>query len=320
MIKNDLKLLIIMSLSTIFLSILNYSSVIKSLSTSKLATTQIKQAARQVKLEESNKTETDFWEKIKEIEFDYSNQTNDSQTSEITTLLEPVQKPTIKSKVVKKKQEKPLTRFLLVGDSIMYTFGIEFENAAKNSKFKFDNIKIESRYSTGLNRIDFFDWYARTSDLIYQYDPDAIIVLFGGNDDQIILDKNGKYRAKLTPKWKAAYEERVKRYAFLLNESSVRKVYWIGHPTSSMPRHRKFLSIANQIYQKVSQNYSKIKFVDNWDTFAVNGNFTAIVANKSGKKGRVRSKDVYHFTNHGAKILVDNLIEIMNNDGVLQKK
>ncbi len=325
MIKNDFKFLMIVSFSTIFLTIFNYPSVIKSLSTSKLATTQIKQAARKVKLEESNKTETDFWEKIKEIEFNYNNQTNnnqnnESQTSEKTTLLETVQQAKIESTEVKKKQQKPLTRFLLVGDSIMYTFGIEFENAAKKYNFKFDKIKIESRYSTGLNRIDFFDWYARTSELIYKYNPDAIVVLFGGNDDQIILDKDGKYRAKLTPKWKAAYEQRVKRYAFLLNESSVRKVYWIGHPTSSIPRHRKFLSIANQIYQKVSQIYPKIKFVDNWDTFAVNGNFTAIVANKSGKKGRVRTKDVYHFTNHGAKILVDKLIETMNNDGVLQKK
>jgi len=318
--QNDLNFLIIASLSTIFLTIFNYPSVIKSLSYSKLATTQIKQAARQFKLKDADKTEIDFWESIKEIEFDYRNQNTESNTTEKTRLLEPVQQPTIKSREVKKKKEKPLTKFLLVGDSIMYTFGIEFDNVAKKSKFKFDKIKIESRHSTGLNRIDFFDWYARTYELIYQYNPDAIVVLFGGNEDQIILGKDGKYRAKLTPEWKAVYEERVKKYAFLLNESSVRKVYWIGHPTSSIPRHRKFLSIVNHIYQKVSLTYPKIKFIDNWDTFAVNGNYTAIVANKSGKKARVRTKDVYHFTNHGAKILVDNFIETMNEDGVLQNK
>ena len=320
MIKNDLIFLIIASLSTIFLTIFNYPSVIKSLSSSKLATIQIKQAARQFKLEDAEKPETDFWESIKEIEFNYSKQNTDSSTAQKTRFLEPVQQQTIKSTEVKKKKEKPLTRFLLVGDSIMYTFGIEFENAAKKSNFKFDKIKIESRHSTGLNRIDYFDWYARTSELIYRYNPDAIVVLFGGNDDQIILDKDGKYRAKLTPKWKEAYQQRVENYAQLLNESSVKKVYWIGHPTSNIPRHRRFLSIVNQIYQKVSQTYPKIKFIDNWHTFAVNGNFNAIVANKSGKKGRVRTKDVYHFTNHGAKILVDNLIETMNEDGVLQKK
>lgn len=320
MTRNDLNFLILIILSTTFLTIFNYSSVIKNLSYSRLANTHIKQAARQVKLEESDNKDTDFWENIKKIEFDYSNQNIESKAVKETRLSKPLQQQNIKPIEVKNKKEKPYTRFLLVGDSIMYTFGIEFDNAAKKSNFKFDNIKIESRHSTGLNRIDFFDWYARTDELIYQYNPDAIVILFGGNEDQIILGKDGKYRAKLTPEWKAVYQKRVERYAFLLNESSVRKVYWIGHPTSSIPRHRRYLSIVNQIYQKVSLTYPKIRFIDNWDTFAVNGSYTAIVASKSGKKGRVRTKDVYHFTNHGAKILVDKLIEVMDKDGVLDKK
>ncbi|MEB3218499.1 MAG: hypothetical protein VKN72_20000 [Nostocales cyanobacterium 94392] len=41
-------------------------------------------------------------------------------------------------------------------------------------------------------------------------------------------------------------------------------------------------------------------------------------ANKSGKKGRVRTKDGCHFTHHGARILADNLIDKMDQNGVLQ--
>lgn len=350
MIMKDFRFLLIASLGTLVLTVVNYPLVIRSLGSSKLANNQLKQAARQVKIEGFRKTETEFWNSIKEIEFEDSSQplpygnpfeerrsqnrprfqqakqtalsgsksqNIKSNPTEKTALLQPVEQPITKSIEVKEK-EKPLTQFLLVGDSIMYAFGVEFQNAAKKSDFKFDRIKVDSRHSTGLNRTDFFDWYAKTPQLLSKYNPDAVVVIFGGNDDQAILDKEDKYRTPLSPEWKAAYRERVERYAKLINESSVRKAYWIGHPTSSVVRYRKFFLVANQIYRNVSETYPKLEFIDNWDTFAINGNFSPIVANKSGKKGRVRTKDGYHFTHHGARILADNLMQKMNEDGVLQ--
>lgn len=317
MIIKDFRFLLIASLGTIFLTAFNYPLVIKSLSSSKLANTQLKLAARQINIQDDRKTETEFWNSIKEIDFDDSSQNN--QTTKKPELSEIAEQPKTQLTEVK-KQEKPLTEFLLVGDSIMYAFGIEFNNAAKKSNYKFDQIKVDSRPSTGLNRIDYFDWYAKTPQLLSKYNPEAMVVLFGGNDDQAILDTEGKYRNPLSPEWKAAYRERVERYAKLINQSSVRKAYWIGHPTSSVPRYRKFFLAANKIYQEVSETYPKMEFVENWDAFAVNGNYAPIVANKSGKKGRVRTKDGYHFTHHGASIVVDNLMDKMDKDGVLEQK
>lgn len=314
----DFRFLLIASLGTLVLTVVNYPLVVKSLGSSKLANVQLKQASRQVKIEGFRKIETEFWNSIKEIEFDDTSQNTKSNPTEKTSLLEPAEQSTIESTEVE-KQRKPLTRFLLVGDSIMQAFGVEFQNAAKKSDFKFDQIKVDSRHSTGLNRIDYFDWYAKTPQLISKYNPDAVVIIFGGNDDQGILDKEGKSRTPLSPEWKAVYRERVERYAKLINESSVKKAYWIGHPTSNVARYRKFFLVANQIYRNVSEAYPKLEFIDNWETFAVNGNFNPIAANKSGKKGRVRTKDGYHLTNHGANILADNLIQKMNEDGVLQK-
>ena len=313
----DFRFLLIASLGTITLAILNYPSVIKGLGSVKFANTELKQAARQVKIEGIRKTEIEFWNDIKKIESDDSSKKTEDNNVVKTVPLQQVEQPNVELAELK-QQQKPLNRFLLVGDSIMYAFGVEFRNAAKKSDFKFDEIKVDFKISTGLNRVDFFDWYARTTQLVSKYNPDGVVVLFGGNDDQAILDTDGKFRAELTPEWKAAYQERVERYAKLLNESSVRKVYWVGHPISNVPRYRQFFGIFNEIYQKVSQTYPKIDFVDNWDTFAINDNFSPIVANKSGKKGRVRTKDGYHFTHHGARILADNLIQKMNQDGVLK--
>ena len=313
----DFRFLLIASLGTLVLTAVNYPLVIKSLGSSKLANNQLKVATRELKIEGLRKTETEFWDSIKEIEFDDTSQNTKNNPTEKTSLLQPVEQPITESIEVQ-KQEKPLTNFLLLGDSIMYAFGVEFQNAAKKSDFNFDQIKVDSRHSTGLNRIDFFDWYAKTPQLLSKYNPDAVVIIFGGNDDQAILDTEGKYRNPLSPEWKTAYRERVERYAKLINESSVRKAYWIGHPTSSVARYREFFLVANQIYRNISETYPKLEFIDNWNSFAVNGNFSPIVADKSGKKGRVRTNDGYHFTQHGAKIVVENLMETLKKDGVLQ--
>lgn len=318
----DSRFLLITGLVSISLAIMHGSLFIKSLGNSKLANNQLKQAASQVETKGFRKKEQKFWDSIKEFNFDdtsRNHQNPNNQNQQKIESSEPAQEPKTKSPELT-EQEKPLTRFLLVGDSIMYTFGVEFKNAAQKSDYKFDEIEVVYENSTGLNRIDYFDWYQKTNQVVSKYQPDAVVVLFGGNDAQDIRDKDGKYRTELTPEWKAAYRERVERYAKQLDKSSVRKVYWIGHPISNQSRPNQFFPIFNEIYRDVSQSYPKIEFIDNWETFAANGKFTPSVADKSGKKGRVRVQDGYHFTHHGAKILVDNFIETMKDDGVLQKK
>ena len=312
----DFRFLFIASLVTIILAVMHGPLFIKSLASNKLANNQLKQRASQTKIEGFRKTEQELWNRIKEFDFDNSSQNNNNQQEQ---KLSQGKQPITPSPEVT-KQEKPLTRFLLVGDSIMYTFGVEFKNAAQKSDYKFDQIKVDYRNSTGLNRIDVFDWYQKSNQLISKYQPDAMVVLFGGNDAQGIRDRNGKDRIELTPEWEAAYRERVERYAKQLDKSSVRKVYWIGHPRSNLSRPNQFFSIFNKIYRDVSQSHPKIEFIDNWETFAVNGKFAPIVTDKSGKKGPVRVQDGYHFTHHGAKIIVDNFVETMKDDGVLQKK
>ncbi|MGB6300977.1 MAG: DUF459 domain-containing protein [Rivularia sp. (in: cyanobacteria)] len=297
------RFLLMISLVTVFLAAFNYALVLKSFGFNQ----------NDVIDNGSHKSETGFWENIKQINSEDTNKQTSKNTSR-------VQEPTQDSTEMT-NQEKPLTSFLLAGDSIMYTFAVEFTNAATKSDFKFDKIERQYKNSTGLNRIDSFDWYKETTKLIDKHNPDAMLVIFGGNDDQAIKDKNGKYQTELTPKWKSAYQQRVEEYANLLSESSVRKIYWIGHPITNKPRYKKFFKIFNKIYQKVAQDHPKIEFVDNWDTFAdENGNFKPIIADSSGNKKRVRQRDGVHLEHHGAKIIVDKLINKMDEDGVLQPK
>lgn len=323
----DKQFLLISSLTSLLLILFNYPLFIKSISTSKFTNNQIKLAAVKAEFKGFQKAEAKFWNSIKEIDLDGVEQNTDTDKI-IKTKIASIQKkdvPQIKNTqplatTAKTKPKPPLTRYLFAGDSIMYALGVELQNGIKKSLYKIDTVKVDYKVSSGLNRIDFYDWYKRTPQIISKYNPEAMVVIFGGNDDQDILDINGVYRGELTPEWEKAYEERVKRYAKLIEKSSVKKVYWVGHPMSNLPRYNKFFPIFNKIYQKVANSNSKIEFIDCWNVFADNGKFKAVVANKSGKKKQVRTRDGIHFTHHGAKIIADIVIEKMMKDEVLQLK
>lgn len=317
----DKQFLLITSLASFLLIVFNYPLFLKSISSSKLATNQIKLAARKAEFKGLKKAEAQFWNRIKEVDLDGVKQKTQTDQIVKTNLASIEKKQSLAKNItknIKRKPKPPLTRYLLAGDSIMYALGVGLQNGIKKSLYKVDAVNVDFKISSGLNRIDFYDWYKRTPQIISKYNPEVMVVIFGGNDDQDILDKNGVYRGELTPEWEKAYQERVERYAKLIEESSVKKVYWVGHPMSNLPRYNKFFPIFNKIYQQAAKSYPKIEFIDSWDVFANNGKFNAVVANKSGKKRQVRTRDGIHFTQHGANIIADVVINKMIEDDVLQ--
>lgn len=313
----DLNFLLLSSLGSLVLICANLPLFIKSIGSSKLANSQMKQTAQQVELAGFYRTEQEFWNQIKEIDFEQTKK--DAEFANVNATVMGILSSELDALETKqKKEERPYFRFLLVGDSIMHSLSVGFQNAMHKAPYNLETIDVDFKISSGLNRIDFYDWFTRTSELLNLHNPDVMVIVFGGNDDQHILDTGGTLRAELTPEWEEAYQERVSRYAEILNQSSVRKVYWVGHPMSNLPRYNKFFPIFNRIYEEVAAEYPQIEFVDCWDIFAQNGDFTPVVTDKSGDKGKVRTNDGIHFTQHGADMVVDVLVEQMIEDYVLR--
>ncbi len=206
--------------------------------------------------------------------------------------------------------------FLFIGDSIMKFVGESTESKLKKS-YNTKEIIVDFKISSGLNRIDFYDWYSRTPQVIECYKPDVIVIMFGGNDYQNIKDDQGKSFSVFKSEWKEVYRKRVEKYAQLVSDSSVKKVYWVGQPISNKYQYNKIFPLLNTIYEDVSKSYSKIKFVDTWKSFVVNGKFSLVVSDRSGKKGKVRVKDGVHITYHGSNILADLIIDKMLEDHML---
>jgi len=203
-------------------------------------------------------------------------------------------------------------KFVMLGDSmIMVGFGpnLEEQLLAKNQV----TVLREGKFSTGLNRIDYFDWYTRTEELIQQNNPDILIVMFGANDGQGIVDENGVVFKLSDPKWDEVYQRRVSRYMSTFS-SKVKKIYWVGHPISLSPDFGPKFIRMNKVYQSESLKFENIEYIDMWDRFSVNGKYASALPSKSGKVGLVKQADDVHMTEHGGLVMAEYIMEILSED------
>lgn len=312
----DREFLLIVTSVILTLIFSNLSLFLKSFSSTPLASPEIKQAARLIQSDGFRKSEQAFWSQIKDINFDpVTPQTETAKLEKKPT--NPPQKSAKKPTAVKPKLTKPYRRFLFIGDSVMFDLGIQLQYTMKE-KYQIADTKIDYKVSSGLNRIDYYDWYARTQKMLADYQPDVAVILFGGNDTQDITDFQGKHRAIATKEWQKAYQERVDKYAKILDASGVRKVYWIGQSISNKYWYSKYFPIMNNIYKNATKSSPKIEFISTWDTFAASGKFAPVVADKSGRRGYVKVNDGVHFTAHGAKIIGDLIADKMAADKILK--
>ncbi len=322
----DREFLLIVTSVILTLIFSNLSLFLKSFASTPFASPEIKQAARQIEIDGFRKSEQDFWSKIKDINFDSLPKKSELPPvqTETKTAVQPPQPATAKKPTQGKKTTPakpkltiPYRRFLFIGDSVMFDLGIQLQYTLKK-KYNIADTKIDYKVSTGLNRIDYYDWYARSRQTINNYQPDVVIVLFGANDRQNIIDSQGKARAVMSKEWQKAYQERVEKYANLLDSSSVRKVYWVGQSMPNKSSYLKAFPIMNNIYKTASKSSSKIEFISTWETFGQGGKFVPVVANKSGKRGYVKNNDGLHFTSHGAQIISDLIVDKMVSDKILK--
>ncbi len=314
----DREILLIVTSVILTLIFSNLSLFLKSFSATPFASPEIKQAARQIEIDGFRKSEQDFWSKIKDIDFDRL--PKKSENAPVKTAVKSAflpEKPAKKPTAAKPKLTVPYRKFLFIGDSVMFDLGTQLQYSLKE-KYNIVDTKIDYKVSSGLNRIDYYDWYARTSEIIKDYRPDVVIVLFGGNDTQDISDSQGKYRAIKTKEWQNTYQQRVDKYAKLLNSSSVKKVYWVGQSISNKSQYIQQFPMMNEIYKNASKSSAKIEFISTWDTFAEAGKFVPVVADKSGKRGYVKVNDGLHFTSHGAQIISDLIVDKMAKDKILK--
>ncbi len=201
----------------------------------------------------------------------------------------------------------PPYRIAIVGDSfIADRFGIDLENILR--LYDLASVFREGKYSTGLTRPDYFDWNEEIEKIIAKENPNIILVMFGANDGQSLLE-NGKIILRKSPEWNGDYEERVDKFVSSISKKGI-AIFWIGHPISRDNLYNKKIVDMTNIYQLVLSRYPNTSFIPMWNVLEdKDGAYSDYLPNSRGKEFRARSSDGIHVTDFGAQFMLDVVLK-----------
>jgi hypothetical protein len=327
MIKSDFEMLITGCAVAIIIMLLNFGQLAIYVENLSFRVRTIQETNIFKKYEAFKKEEQNFWAQVKGNTLNTSNlddlrrtaESNrtsptptattqgDAQTSEPSN-----QQPSQTAKI------KTPTKVLFVGDSMML---VGFGPALENDLLSYKDVSVDRHgaFSTGLNRIDYFDWYTYTDGLIAANPPDIMVVMFGANDGQGILDLDGNPYQLDDPYWKDVYRERVNLFLTKFSPK-VKKIYWVGHPIAGNDDFYGKFKTMNPIYQEECAKFTNAVYVDTWERFSVNGEYSQSIQDDSGLWQIAKQSDGVHVTDFGGGVMSDLVIKEILKDVDMRRK
>ena len=203
-------------------------------------------------------------------------------------------------------QERPLPKpykghpmhLYIAGDSMLGLPGM----ALTNLSIKTQLIKplLDYRISTGLVRPDFFNWPAQLQRQVKAFDPGAVAVMFGANDNQPLQTASGEIHQFGTDGWKKEYRKRVQDVVGLLFQDGVRRVYWIGQPVMPEASFNGQIRLMNEIYRGVAEKTFGVRYIDAYSLLTNgSGQYAQYLPDEHGEMQQVREQDGEHLTYAG---------------------
>ena len=222
-------------------------------------------------------------------------------------------------------QEKPLPKpfkghpmhLYIAGDSMMGLPGMALVNLSNKTKL----IKplLDYHISTGLVRPDFFNWPAQVQQQVKEFDPGAVAVMFGANDNQAVQAPDGKIYQFGSDGWKKEYKKRVEDMVGLLFQDGVRRVYWIGQPMMPSSSFNSQMQLMNDIYQSVAKETFGVDYIDTYSLLSKNGAYSQYLTGVDGETVQAREQDGEHLTYAGG-LIVAQAVAGRDQEGVVPGK
>jgi len=200
-------------------------------------------------------------------------------------------------------------RVLVAGDSLMGWIGPGIAKALDADPVKVDE---DWKVASGLTRPDFTNWPARLADDVKTYDPEVVVIGFGGNDSQGMSTDDGVAKQG-TPQWRAEYQRRVAQVLDIVVEPG-RTLYWVGLPlTTSGNIERTWPDMEAGIKAEIAAR-PWAHFVETRTTLTPDGKYTAYLPDGKGGQVKVRENDGVHPTPAGAEREVAPLVEAVRKE------
>jgi uncharacterized protein len=214
-----------------------------------------------------------------------------------TTLREGTTTTTMPARLVATARH-PL-RVLLVGDSI----GEDLDGALlEDLSPTVTRVFTDDVISTGLTRLDYFNWIAELEYDMYKYKPQVVIGMMGANDAQGFVDPPTLYG---TAAWKAHYKRNVGQF-FTIGKEGGAQMFWVSVPIVSPLGRSEYWQLVRAIQQRTAGQHH-VFYIDSDKTLSPGGVYHEYLR-INGQVTQVRVSDGVHLEPPGSSILANAVL------------
>lgn len=201
---------------------------------------------------------------------------------------------------------------LLVGDSIMRQSGAFVEEALESRPDIDDaHVKNAAKNGSGLLTPDVYDWHAEAEEMIAEYDPEIVVVLFIGNytDGEPYRLADGTPVEGYTPAFFEAWGREADRLMEILTAEGA-QVWWVQPPPMIEGEGARRVREMRATYEALVQRWPGTGLIDGTAALAgPDGGYAAELPDADGVLRPVRTGDTVHLTEHGARILATTIAD-----------
>ncbi len=207
-------------------------------------------------------------------------------------------------------------RMWIAGDSLVIVPGESLLRAAGGSPVLDPVGPVDGRISTGLERPDVFNWFTHLRDVMKQDEPDAVVLMFGGNDDHDFmtgLPEGVTIGPFDSASWVAEYRRRVGGLMDTITRDGAFLV-WIGLPITHDPAQtRRFDTINAIVHSEAAKRPGRVTYLDTYFNFAgADGGYAQYLATDSGQLVKMRADDGVHFERAAGDLIAREVLQRLN--------
>ena len=207
---------------------------------------------------------------------------------------------------------------LIAGDSMAGIPGMALVNLSRDTRL----IKplLDYRISSGLVRPDFFDWPAQLRRHMKAFDPGAVVVMWGANDNQGVQTSSGKVYQFGSSGWKKEYRRRVDEVVALLFDGGVRRVYWVGQPVMPGASYDRQVRLVNDIYRAAAERHRGVRYIDAYSLLSDDSGYSQYLRDGDGRLQQVREGDGEHLTYAGGMRVAEAIMAAIRAEWLTKDK
>lgn len=174
------------------------------------------------------------------------------------------------------------------------------------------DVTTVARNGTGLTNPAFFNWEINAQQEVADRDPDAVVMVIGGNDGFNVQTADGSLYNPGDPGWETEFARRVAVVSSVLSGDGKRPVYWVPPPTARDPKYNAIYASQNRAVERAAEAVSALRYVDVYST--LNHGRYSNELRIDGRRVLARQPDGVHFTREGAVAPVRLILGAMAED------